>query len=84
MPSVSGYIPGTSSSYWQVLGAIYLDGGLDRARDVYVRCCPLPESISELLSWEKKTSAYRSAREATREAARQAGLKAAADAAEDA
>ena len=33
----------------QVLGAIYIDGGLDRVREVYCTLYPLPESIREII-----------------------------------
>ncbi|KAK9844107.1 hypothetical protein WJX81_004665 [Elliptochloris bilobata] len=44
----------TAEAFEAVLGAVYLDGGLERARDMYVRCFPLPESIREVNKWEKK------------------------------
>ena len=33
----------------QVLGAVYVDGGLDKAREVYTRVFPLPESIRQII-----------------------------------
>ena len=33
----------------QVLGAVYVDGGLDKAREVYTRVFPLPETIRQII-----------------------------------
>ena len=42
----------------QVVGAVYLDGGLDRVRDVYTRCFPLPSSIKDVLLHKDKSQYY--------------------------
>ena len=33
----------------QVLGAVYVDGGLDRAREMYTTLFPLPDSIRKII-----------------------------------
>lgn len=33
----------------QVLGAVLLDGGLDRVREVYTRLFPVPDSIQQII-----------------------------------